>query len=72
MSHKGRSKEKKVSALEMKVLDAKVDVWVGMRRVFVDRIENLHAANQALRAIGAFLNDLLDGSSTSIRERGVL
>jgi epsilon-lactone hydrolase len=42
--------------------DAKLDVWMGMPHVFVTGVGNMHAANQALRAIGAFLNDLLEGA----------
>src|ERR1700677_1784813 len=40
-------------------VDAKLDVWMGMPHGFVNGVGNLHAANQALRAIGTFLNDLL-------------
>jgi hypothetical protein len=32
----------------------------GMPHGFVNGVGNLHAANQALRAIGTFLNDLLE------------
>ena len=41
-------------------VDAKLDVWTGMPNGFVNSVGNLNAANQALRAIGAFLNDLLE------------
>jgi epsilon-lactone hydrolase len=43
-------------------LDAKLDVWMGMPHGFVNGVGNLQAANQALRAIGTFLSDLLEGS----------
>jgi hypothetical protein len=46
--------------------DAKLDVWMGMPHVFVTGVGNMHAANQALRAIGAFLNDLLEGGASAI------
>jgi acetyl esterase/lipase len=42
-------------------VDAKLDLWMGMPHVFVNGVGNLHAANQALRAIGTFLNDVLEG-----------
>jgi epsilon-lactone hydrolase len=43
-------------------VDAKLEVWMGMPHGFVNCVGNLHAANQALRAIGAFLSDLLEGT----------
>ena len=43
-------------------VDAKLDVWTGMPHGFVNSVGNLNAANQALRAIGAFLNDRLEGA----------
>ena len=43
-------------------VDATLDVWMGMPHVFVNSVGNLHAANQALRAIGTLLNDLLQGT----------
>jgi acetyl esterase/lipase len=43
-------------------VDAKLDVWMGMPHGFVNSVGNLNAANQALRAIGAFLNDRLEGA----------
>jgi acetyl esterase/lipase len=43
-------------------VDAKLDIWTGMPHVFVNGVGNLHAANQAVRAIGKFLNDLLEGA----------
>jgi epsilon-lactone hydrolase len=47
-------------------VDAKLDVWMGMPHVFVNSVGNMRAANQALRAIGTFLNDLLgDGALCS-------
>ena len=39
---------------------AKLDLWMGMPHGFVSSVGNLHAANQALGAIGTFLNDLLE------------
>jgi epsilon-lactone hydrolase len=41
-------------------VDAKLDVWVGMPHGFVGSVGKLHAANQALRAVGAFLHDRLE------------
>jgi len=41
-------------------VDAKLDVWMGLPHGFVNGVGNLHAANQVLRAIGTFLNDLLE------------
>jgi epsilon-lactone hydrolase len=41
-------------------VDAKLDVWMGMPHGFVNSVGNVHAANQALRAVGTFLNDLLE------------
>jgi len=41
-------------------VDAKLDLWMGMPHGFVNGVGNLHAANQALRAIGTFLHDLLE------------
>jgi hypothetical protein len=38
---------------------------MGMPHVFVNSIGNLHAANEALRAIGTFLNDLLEGCASA-------
>jgi acetyl esterase/lipase len=43
-------------------VDAKLDVWMGMPHVFVNSVGNMHAANQALRTIGTFLNELLEGA----------
>jgi acetyl esterase/lipase len=43
-------------------VDAKLDVWMGMPHGFVNGVGNLHAANQALHAIGAFLSDRLEGT----------
>jgi epsilon-lactone hydrolase len=43
-------------------VDAKLDVWMGMPHGFVNSVGDLHAANQALLAIGAFLNDRLEGT----------
>ncbi|HTX35559.1 MAG TPA: alpha/beta hydrolase [Bryobacteraceae bacterium] len=53
-------------------VDARVDVWMGMPHVFASSVGNMHAANQALLAIGTFLKDLLEVGSTSTREREVL
>jgi epsilon-lactone hydrolase len=41
-------------------VDAKLDVWMGMPHGFVNGVGNLHAANEALLAVGAFLHDRLD------------
>jgi epsilon-lactone hydrolase len=41
-------------------IDAKLDLWMGMPHGFVGSVGNLHAADQALGAIGTFLNDLLE------------
>lgn len=41
-------------------VDAKLEVWMGMPHGFVNSVGNLHAADEALRAIGTFLNDLLE------------
>ena len=43
-------------------LDAKLDVWMGMAHGFVNSVGHLQAANQALSAIGAFLNVQLEGT----------
>jgi epsilon-lactone hydrolase len=43
-------------------VNAKLDLWMGMPHGFVSSVGNLHAANQALRAIGTFLNDRLGGA----------
>jgi epsilon-lactone hydrolase len=41
-------------------VDAKLDIWLGMPHGFVNGVGNLHAANQALQAIGAFLSGRLE------------
>ena len=43
-------------------VDARLDLWMGMPHGFVSGVGHLHAAAQALRAIGTFLNDLLEGA----------
>jgi epsilon-lactone hydrolase len=43
-------------------VDAKVDIWMGMPHGFVNSVENLHAANQALSVIGVYLSDRLEGA----------
>jgi acetyl esterase/lipase len=43
-------------------VDAKLDIWTGMPHGFFNGVGNMHAANHALRAIGTFLNDLLEGA----------
>jgi epsilon-lactone hydrolase len=43
-------------------VDTKLDVWMGMPHVFVTGVGTMHAADQALRAVGASLNDLLEGA----------
>jgi len=40
-------------------VDAKLDVWMGMPHGFVNSVGSMNAADQALRAIGTFLNGLL-------------
>ena len=41
-------------------VDANLDIWMGMPHGFVGSVGTMHAANQALHAIGTFLNDLLE------------
>ena len=43
-------------------VDASLDLWMGMPHGFVSGVGHLHAADRALRAIGTFLNDLLEGA----------
>jgi acetyl esterase/lipase len=43
-------------------VDAKLDIWTGMPHGFVGSVGTMHAANQALRAIGTFLNEVLDAA----------
>jgi epsilon-lactone hydrolase len=43
-------------------VDARLDIWMGMPHGFVNSIGSVHAANEALRAVGTFLNDLLAGA----------
>jgi hypothetical protein len=40
-------------------VDARLDVWIGMRHGFLNGVGSMTAANQTLRAIGIFLNGLL-------------
>jgi epsilon-lactone hydrolase len=40
-------------------VDARLDLWMGMPHGFVNSVGNLQAANQALHAIGTFLNGIL-------------
>jgi epsilon-lactone hydrolase len=42
-------------------VDARLDLWMGMPHGFVNSVGDVHAANQALHAIGTFLNGLLEG-----------
>jgi len=42
-------------------VDAKLDVWTGMPHGFVGSVGQLEAASEALRAIGAFLDERLAG-----------
>jgi len=42
-------------------VDATLDVWMGMAHGFTNAVGSMHAANQALDAIGAFLMDRLAG-----------
>jgi epsilon-lactone hydrolase len=41
-------------------VDARLDLWMGMPHGFVNSIGKVHAADQTLRAIGAFLSGLLE------------
>jgi monoterpene epsilon-lactone hydrolase len=41
-------------------VDATLDVWMGTPHGFINGVGNLHAANQALRAIGTFLKERLE------------
>ena len=41
-------------------VDARLDVWMSMPHGFVNSVGFMNAADQALRAIGAFLNGLLE------------
>ena len=41
-------------------VDANLDIWMGMPHGFVNGVGNVHAADQVLHAIGAFLSDLLE------------
>jgi epsilon-lactone hydrolase len=41
-------------------VDAKLDVWMGMPHGFLNSVGSMNAANQALHAIGAFLNGQLE------------
>ena len=43
-------------------VDAKLDVWMGMPHGFANGVGKLQAANEALRAIGGFLSDRLEGA----------
>jgi acetyl esterase/lipase len=43
-------------------VDAKLDVWMGMPHGFANSVGKVHAANQTLGAIGAFLSDRLGGA----------
>jgi len=47
-------------------VDATLDVWIGMPHGFINGVGNLHAANQALRAIGTFLRERLSASKIDI------
>jgi acetyl esterase/lipase len=42
-------------------VDATLDVWMGMAHGFTNGVGRMHAANQALDAIGAFLKERLAG-----------
>jgi epsilon-lactone hydrolase len=41
-------------------VDARLDVWMGMPHGFLNGVGSMNAADQALRAIGTFLNGLLE------------
>jgi acetyl esterase/lipase len=41
-------------------VDATLDVWMGMAHGFTNSVGRMHAANQALDAIGAFLRERLE------------
>jgi monoterpene epsilon-lactone hydrolase len=43
-------------------VDATLDVWTGMAHGFTNAVGTMHAANQALDAIGAFLRERLAGA----------
>jgi monoterpene epsilon-lactone hydrolase len=43
-------------------VDATLDVWMGMAHGFTNTVGRMHAANQALDAIGAFLKERLAGA----------
>ena len=53
-----RSVERAVAA----GVDATLDVWMGMAHGFTNSVGRMHAANQALDAIGAFLKERLAGA----------
>ena len=53
-----RSVERAVAA----GVDATLDVWMGMAHGFTNSVGRMHAANQALDAIGAFLRERLAGA----------
>jgi epsilon-lactone hydrolase len=42
-------------------VDAKLDIWMGMPHGFLSGVGNLHAADQALHAIGTFVSQRLEG-----------
>jgi monoterpene epsilon-lactone hydrolase len=43
-------------------VDATLDVWMGMAHGFTNAVGGMHAANQALDAVGAFLRERLAGA----------
>jgi monoterpene epsilon-lactone hydrolase len=47
-------------------VDARVDVWQGMPHGFVSGVDNFTAANEAMAAIGAFLNERLTRTSAEL------
>jgi epsilon-lactone hydrolase len=46
-------------------VDATLDVWMGMAHGFTNAVGRMHAADQALEAIGVFLSERLAGRSAS-------
>jgi epsilon-lactone hydrolase len=52
-------------------VDATLDVWMGMAHGFTNDVGRMHAANQALDVIGAFLKERLAGRVRHQRERPV-
>jgi monoterpene epsilon-lactone hydrolase len=51
-------------------VDATLDVWMGMAHGFTNAVGSMHAANQALHAIGAFLKERLASGASGASESG--